>query len=175
MSFDPLLPLFVEVKKDDRRIVERKKLTMPRLPLDVCSPSFRAPRDRSYEIIATKQVPKVDDVSLVDGVFDGAFGGDGEEDFVIGEGVVVESSSLEMLTKSYLGNVAGSREEDGQLQRKSGEHSKNYVTPVWTSSSPMPLRAIVAQLPEINMLKGSTQRLSEIHSVCNEMFEYKSS
>ncbi|GJW36206.1 hypothetical protein Tco_0059126 [Tanacetum coccineum] len=30
---------------------------------------------------------KVDDVSLVDGVFDGAFGGDGEEDFVIGEGV----------------------------------------------------------------------------------------
>ncbi|GJS47743.1 retrovirus-related pol polyprotein from transposon TNT 1-94 [Tanacetum coccineum] len=30
-------------------------------------------------------VPKVDDVSLVDGVFDGAFGGDGEKDVVIGE------------------------------------------------------------------------------------------
>ncbi|GJZ90662.1 hypothetical protein Tco_0662589, partial [Tanacetum coccineum] len=32
-------------------------------------------------------VPKVDDVSLVDGVFDDAFGGDGDEDFVIGEGI----------------------------------------------------------------------------------------
>nr|GEX94148.1 hypothetical protein [Tanacetum cinerariifolium] len=29
---------------------------MPRLALDVCSLSFRAPRDRSYEIIATKQI-----------------------------------------------------------------------------------------------------------------------
>nr|GEY85526.1 putative reverse transcriptase domain-containing protein [Tanacetum cinerariifolium] len=44
-------------------------------------------------------VPKVDDVSLVDGVFDGAFGGEGEEDFFMGEGVVVTSSLLEMLTK----------------------------------------------------------------------------
>ncbi|GKA46676.1 hypothetical protein Tco_0739559 [Tanacetum coccineum] len=34
-------------------------------------------------------VPKVDDVSLVNGVFDGAFGREGEEDFVIGEDVVV--------------------------------------------------------------------------------------
>ncbi|GKF58732.1 hypothetical protein Tco_0172269, partial [Tanacetum coccineum] len=50
-------------------------------------------------------VPKVDDVSLVDGVFDGAFGGDGEEDFVMGEGVVVSSSSLDMFTKSYLGGM----------------------------------------------------------------------
>ncbi|GKA10649.1 hypothetical protein Tco_0690082, partial [Tanacetum coccineum] len=50
-------------------------------------------------------VPKVDDVSLVDGVFDGAFGGDGEEDFVMGEGLVVASSSLEMLTKSCLGGM----------------------------------------------------------------------
>ncbi|GJW29842.1 putative reverse transcriptase domain-containing protein [Tanacetum coccineum] len=47
-------------------------------------------------------VPKVDDVSLVDGVFDGEFGGDGEKDVVMGEGVVVSSSSLEMLTKSCL-------------------------------------------------------------------------
>ncbi|GKB49102.1 hypothetical protein Tco_0899855 [Tanacetum coccineum] len=31
---------------------------MPRFPLDVCSPSFGAPRDRSYEIIATKQSEK---------------------------------------------------------------------------------------------------------------------
>ncbi|GJY18705.1 putative reverse transcriptase domain-containing protein [Tanacetum coccineum] len=50
-------------------------------------------------------VPKVDDVSLVDGVFDGAFGGDGEEDFVMGEGVVVSSSSLVRSTKSCLGGI----------------------------------------------------------------------
>ncbi|GJW83354.1 hypothetical protein Tco_0156499 [Tanacetum coccineum] len=50
-------------------------------------------------------VPKVDDVSLVDGVFYGAFGGDGEEDFVVGEGVVVSSSSPYMFTKSCLGGM----------------------------------------------------------------------
>nr|GEW49753.1 hypothetical protein [Tanacetum cinerariifolium] len=50
-------------------------------------------------------VPKVDDVSLVDGVFNGAFGGDGEEDFVIGEGVVVSSSSLVRSTKSCQGGM----------------------------------------------------------------------
>ncbi|GKB64773.1 hypothetical protein Tco_0920959, partial [Tanacetum coccineum] len=50
-------------------------------------------------------VPKVDGVSLVDGVFDGAFGGDGEEDFVMGEGVVVSSSSLVRSTKSCLGGI----------------------------------------------------------------------
>nr|GEX23150.1 hypothetical protein [Tanacetum cinerariifolium] len=107
---------------DDLRIVVRKKATMPRIPLDVCSLSFGAPKDRSYEIIATKQsekykckntfstssniaihaTPKVDDVTLVEGVFDGAFSGDEEEDVVMGEGVVVNFSSLEMLIKSYL-------------------------------------------------------------------------
>ncbi|GJT79202.1 hypothetical protein Tco_1053544, partial [Tanacetum coccineum] len=30
-------------------------------------------------------VPRVEDVSLVDGVFDGALGGDKDEDFAIGE------------------------------------------------------------------------------------------
>ncbi|GKA80989.1 hypothetical protein Tco_0787681 [Tanacetum coccineum] len=47
----------------------------------------------------------VEEVSLVDEVFDGAFYGDGEEDVVIGEGVVVLSSSLEMLIKSCLGGM----------------------------------------------------------------------
>ncbi|GJT95499.1 hypothetical protein Tco_1091017 [Tanacetum coccineum] len=43
-------PLFVEFKKNDRRVVEgRKKSTISRLPLDVCSPLFGAPRDQSYE------------------------------------------------------------------------------------------------------------------------------
>ncbi|GJX90459.1 hypothetical protein Tco_0343785 [Tanacetum coccineum] len=50
-------------------------------------------------------VPKVDDVSLVDGVIDGALGGDREEDFVIVEGLVVSSSSLDMFTKSCLGGM----------------------------------------------------------------------
>ncbi|GJY54414.1 hypothetical protein Tco_0446078 [Tanacetum coccineum] len=44
-------------------------------------------------------------VSLEVGVFDGAFGGDGKEDVVMGEGVVVASSSLERLTKSCLGGI----------------------------------------------------------------------
>ncbi|GKB49642.1 hypothetical protein Tco_0900395 [Tanacetum coccineum] len=39
------------------------------------------------------------------GVFDGAFGGVGDEEVVVGEGVVVTSSSLEMLTNSYLGGI----------------------------------------------------------------------
>nr|GEV45857.1 hypothetical protein [Tanacetum cinerariifolium] len=50
-------------------------------------------------------VPKIDDVSLVDGVFDGAFGGDGDEDFVIGEGVVVSSSSVVKSINYLLGGM----------------------------------------------------------------------
>ncbi|GKF19844.1 hypothetical protein Tco_0068482 [Tanacetum coccineum] len=48
---------------------------------------------------------RVDDVYLVAGVFDGAFGGDGEEDFVVEECVVVSSSSLDRSTKSCLGGI----------------------------------------------------------------------
>ncbi|GKC58221.1 hypothetical protein Tco_1085819 [Tanacetum coccineum] len=40
-----------------------------------------------------------------DGVLDGAFGGVGDEEVVVGEGVVVISSSLEMLTNSCLGRI----------------------------------------------------------------------
>nr|GEU63077.1 pyruvate, phosphate dikinase regulatory protein, chloroplastic [Tanacetum cinerariifolium] len=50
-------------------------------------------------------VPKVDDVSLVDEVFDGVFGGDGEEDSDMGEGVAVSYSSLDMFTKIFLGGI----------------------------------------------------------------------
>ncbi|GKC63550.1 hypothetical protein Tco_1096148 [Tanacetum coccineum] len=57
------------------------------------------------KVMEEEVVPKVDEVSLVDGVFDGAFGGEGEEDVVMGEGVVVTSSSLEMLTNSCLGGI----------------------------------------------------------------------
>ncbi|GJR28603.1 hypothetical protein Tco_1104835 [Tanacetum coccineum] len=57
------------------------------------------------EVSEEEVVPKVDEVSLVDGVFDGAFGEEGEEDVVMGEGVVVTSSLLEMLTNSCLGRI----------------------------------------------------------------------
>ncbi|GKB60216.1 hypothetical protein Tco_0916402 [Tanacetum coccineum] len=46
----------------------------------------------------------LDDVSLVDGVFDGAFGGDGDDDFVIGEGVVPYSLLVKSI-KSCLGGI----------------------------------------------------------------------
>nr|GEW93991.1 hypothetical protein [Tanacetum cinerariifolium] len=37
--------------------------------------------------------------------FDGVFGGVGDKEVVVGEGVVMTSSSLEMLTNSYLGGI----------------------------------------------------------------------
>ncbi|GJY42267.1 hypothetical protein Tco_0429537, partial [Tanacetum coccineum] len=86
----------------------------------------------------------------------GAFGGVRGEDVVVGEGVVVTSSSLEMLTNSCLGGIMVSliflegleeealvefivewfeEDEDGslagskrELHRKSGSHSKISVT-----------------------------------------------
>ncbi|GJW44036.1 hypothetical protein Tco_0072835 [Tanacetum coccineum] len=61
--------------------------------------------DCGFDSNEEEVVPKVDDVSLVDGVLDGAFSGEGDEDFVIGEGVVVPSSSLVRSTKSCLGGM----------------------------------------------------------------------
>ncbi|GKB67043.1 hypothetical protein Tco_0928455 [Tanacetum coccineum] len=58
-----------------------------------------------FRVEVDVRVIEVDDVSLVDGVFDGAFGGEGEKDVVIGESVVVTSSSLEMLINSCLGRI----------------------------------------------------------------------
>ncbi|GJW21945.1 hypothetical protein Tco_0032567 [Tanacetum coccineum] len=45
------------------------------------------------------------ETNLMDVVFDGAFGGVGDEEVVVGEGVVVISSSLDMLTNNYLGGI----------------------------------------------------------------------
>ncbi|GKA79981.1 hypothetical protein Tco_0786577 [Tanacetum coccineum] len=73
---------------------------MSRLPLDVYSLSFEALKDRDGEGVSLEEgcedwgfdsneeevVPKVNDVSLVDGVFEGAFGVNGDEDFVMGKG-----------------------------------------------------------------------------------------
>ncbi|GJX96816.1 zinc finger BED domain-containing protein RICESLEEPER 2 [Tanacetum coccineum] len=47
----------------------------------------------------------LDMMTLVDVVFDGAFRGVGDEEVVIGEGVVVVSSSLDMLINSCLGGI----------------------------------------------------------------------
>ncbi|GKC22025.1 hypothetical protein Tco_1024175 [Tanacetum coccineum] len=41
----------------------------------------------------------------MDVVFDGAFGGVRDEEVIVGEGVVVISSSLDMLTNSCLGGI----------------------------------------------------------------------
>nr|GEW53464.1 hypothetical protein [Tanacetum cinerariifolium] len=48
---------------------------------------------------------KVQMMMRMDVVFDGAFGGVRDEEFVVGEGVVVISSSLDMLTNSCLGGI----------------------------------------------------------------------
>ncbi|GJV09684.1 hypothetical protein Tco_1351225 [Tanacetum coccineum] len=57
--------------------------------------------ESSFDSKEDEVVPKVDDVSLVEGVSDGAFSGDGDEDFDIGEGVVVSLSSWVKSTKSF--------------------------------------------------------------------------
>ncbi|GKD72378.1 hypothetical protein Tco_1330660, partial [Tanacetum coccineum] len=44
-------------------------------------------KDCGFDLNEDEVVSKVDDVSLVDGVFEGAFGVDGDEDFVIREGI----------------------------------------------------------------------------------------
>ncbi|GKF38613.1 hypothetical protein Tco_0118674, partial [Tanacetum coccineum] len=61
--------------------------------------------DYGFDSNEEEVVPKVDDVSLVNGVFNGAFGGDGDEDFVIGEGVVVSSSLPVKSINSFLGGM----------------------------------------------------------------------
>ncbi|GJZ47055.1 hypothetical protein Tco_0600887 [Tanacetum coccineum] len=43
--------------------------------------------EKEYQECDQEDSANVEDVSLVDGVFDGAFGGEGDEDFVIGKGV----------------------------------------------------------------------------------------
>ncbi|GKD10139.1 hypothetical protein Tco_1189824 [Tanacetum coccineum] len=49
-------------------------------------------------------ISKEDDFEVVE-VFDGAFGGVRDEEVVVGEGTVVTSSSLEMLTNNCLGGI----------------------------------------------------------------------
>ncbi|GJZ91730.1 hypothetical protein Tco_0663795 [Tanacetum coccineum] len=77
------------------------------------------------KVLEEEVVPKVDDVSLVDGVFDGAFSGDGEEDFVMGECVVVSSSLLVRLEwKPW--RYGGGEENYGEDDEEHGEG--DYLT-----------------------------------------------
>ncbi|GJV75818.1 integrase, catalytic region, zinc finger, CCHC-type containing protein [Tanacetum coccineum] len=66
-------------------------------------------RKAGYEKHVSRNAKTVEEedgrVMGVDVVFDGAFGGVGDEEVVVGEGVVVISSSLDMLTNSYLGGI----------------------------------------------------------------------
>ncbi|GJX74402.1 hypothetical protein Tco_0312997 [Tanacetum coccineum] len=105
--------------------------------------------DCGFDSNEDEVVPKVNDVSLVDRVFEGAFGGDGDEDFVIGEGVVVSSSLLVKSTKSFLGddgeddeeneggkNVAGSIEKIVNCTENQENTVKILVTPGGESYHP---------------------------------------
>ncbi|GJZ26524.1 hypothetical protein Tco_0570777 [Tanacetum coccineum] len=56
-------------------------------------------------VIAVKEDDEKAKDKTLDVVFDGAFGGVGDEEVVVGEGVVVISSSLDMLTNSCLGGI----------------------------------------------------------------------
>ncbi|GJX25648.1 ribonuclease H-like domain-containing protein [Tanacetum coccineum] len=61
-------------------------------------------RTMNYEPIIAGEGGK-SKVIAVDVVFDGAFRGVGDEEVVVGEGVVVISSSLDMLTNNCLGGI----------------------------------------------------------------------
>nr|GEW84145.1 hypothetical protein [Tanacetum cinerariifolium] len=66
---------------------------------------FVGGKECGFDLKEGEVVPKLDDVSLVDGLFDGSFGGDEDEDFAIGEGVEVSSSSWVRSTKSFLSGI----------------------------------------------------------------------
>ncbi|GJY76139.1 ribonuclease H-like domain-containing protein [Tanacetum coccineum] len=71
----------------------------------------KAPHDvdtsgaRESKPVVTVVSPTQKDSEEVSTVFDGAFGGVGDKEVVVGEGVVVTYSSLEMLTNSCLGRI----------------------------------------------------------------------
>ncbi|GJZ54737.1 hypothetical protein Tco_0609930 [Tanacetum coccineum] len=76
----------------------------------------------------------VEEVSLVDGVFDGAFGGDGDEDVVIGEGVEMALEKEAWVEAMKIENEEN--EDDGKsgegdyLIRRRRDTVKSLMTPV---------------------------------------------
>ncbi|GJZ52010.1 hypothetical protein Tco_0606525 [Tanacetum coccineum] len=99
-----------------KRSSERKKVSRERKKTGKIRAKRRDDVGVEVDVKVLQVVPKVDDVSLVDGVFDGAFGGEGKEDVVMGEGVVMASSSLDMLTTICLGWF-----EEDEDDKKSGK------------------------------------------------------
>ncbi|GJS66559.1 hypothetical protein Tco_0681123 [Tanacetum coccineum] len=72
--------------------------------------AIRNPRDNVKSI---SSIVEANASSIrVDVVFDGAFGGVGDEEVVVGEGVVVMSSSLDILTNSCLGGIMNEVKEN---------------------------------------------------------------
>nr|GEW71313.1 ribonuclease H-like domain-containing protein [Tanacetum cinerariifolium] len=67
----------------------RRRLNLPVRPKDLENGASleEGGEECGFDSKEDEVVLKVVDVSLVDGIFDGAFGGDGDEDFVIGEGL----------------------------------------------------------------------------------------
>ncbi|GKF29106.1 hypothetical protein Tco_0095448, partial [Tanacetum coccineum] len=57
------------------------------------------------KMLSSKGFKGLGEIGSFDDVFDGEFGGVGDEEVVVGEGVVVASSSLEMLTNNCLGGI----------------------------------------------------------------------
>nr|GEV51175.1 hypothetical protein [Tanacetum cinerariifolium] len=103
---------FVELKPinylEDRLFVDmwKKDMTYQRLDFKrkrACSRSstaYPAEYIRRIQLVNNKR-----SCSKLDVVFDGEFGGVGDEEVVVGEGVVVISLSLDMLTNSCLGGI----------------------------------------------------------------------
>ncbi|GJR25196.1 hypothetical protein Tco_0973723 [Tanacetum coccineum] len=78
---------YIILNKHTMKIEESLNVTFDETPLPFkTSPLVDDDLDEE-EAIKEEVVPKVDDVFLVDEVFDGVFGGDGKKDFVMGEGV----------------------------------------------------------------------------------------
>ncbi|GJU37810.1 hypothetical protein Tco_1186164 [Tanacetum coccineum] len=63
---------------------------------------FLKKKEKRLVLIQRRVVPRVEDVSLVDGFLEGAFGGDGDDYFGMGHGVCMSSSSWVKSTKSFL-------------------------------------------------------------------------
>nr|GEY29805.1 reverse transcriptase domain-containing protein [Tanacetum cinerariifolium] len=103
-------------------------------------------------------------------IFDGAFGGVGYKEVIIGEGVVVTSSSLEMLTNSYLGGIMVSLiflegledeafeefmvelfEEDDKMRKKSSSKLSHDQTSNPTSSTNPTLKGRIRRSSKQNV------------------------
>ncbi|GJR75056.1 hypothetical protein Tco_0087421 [Tanacetum coccineum] len=79
---------FIPKRKDEIAVVEATYAMRSMIVKNIENDGMAHERGEEcgFDSKEDEVVPKVKDVSLVDGVFDGALGGDGDEDFAIGEG-----------------------------------------------------------------------------------------